>query len=552
MDTQPAAPASHPLRPYSVSPKLDDWSWSSPSSSSSSSARPTASTFSSSSTPPSLRLPVTNRYESSFSDLDDVGAGLPTAGTMLRAFVTSSLLSFTGVAMVQPFEVGKTLLQVQWVPKDGLDLQAEFPDAGAGEEVSDEVSRSLGPTRVDPRSSRLSCSEAAPLTLERLRPLQIEDEAEAEAYFSDLASVAQPSFAPPPSARPTDPSGYLTRSGVNDSALGTKPEWVMPIVVQGGVWDMIKAVGRWKGEGWSSLWKGQLTSCIIDGLATTVQPFILTCLTVVFLPSSSFSSLPIIYSPKPGPLLLFSTISHAVTTVLLSPLDLVRTRLIVQSAQPAHRKYSNPFHALRTILHEEGGLKATYFHPNLFLPAILEGVFRPLIHLATPLIITRYLHLEPSTSPLSYGLAELVLSTAGLLVTIPLETIRRRLQIQSRAEFVRAGRAGGVGRPWRTCVETRPAPYAGMVEAVYRILTEETGKIPRRRRLRRRSSAGPGADKVQEEEEKEDLSTAGLGASGGLRQLYRGLGMGLGANVVVFLLGLVAGGQETSSGWAEM
>ncbi|GAA5949336.1 hypothetical protein JCM21900_005610 [Sporobolomyces salmonicolor] len=518
MDTQPAAPASHPLRPYSVSPKLDDWSWASPSSSSSSSARPAASTFSSSSTPPSLRLPVTNRYESSFSDLDDVGAGLPTAGTMLRAFVTSSLLSFTGVAMVQPFEVGKTLLQVQWVPKDGLDLQAEFPDAGAGEEVSDEI----------------------------------EDEAEAEAYFSDLASVAQPSFAPAPSARPTDPSGYLTRSGVNDSALGTKPEWVMPIVVQGGVWDMIKAVGRWKGEGWSSLWKGQLTSCIIDGLATTVQPFILTCLTVVFLPSSSFSSLPIIYSPKPGPLLLFSTISHAVTTVLLSPLDLVRTRLIVQSAQPAHRKYSNPFHALRTILHEEGGLKATYFHPNLFLPAILEGVVRPLIHLATPLIITRYLHLEPSTSPLSYGLAELVLSTAGLLVTIPLETVRRRLQIQSRAEFVRAGRAGGVGRPWRTCVETRPAPYAGMVEAVYRILTEETGKIPRRRRLRRRSSAGPGADKGQEEEDKEDLSTAGLGASGGLRQLYRGLGMGVGANVVVFLLGLVAGGQETSSGWAEM
>jgi hypothetical protein len=33
-------------------------------------------------------------------------------------------------------------------------------------------------------------------------------------------------------------------------------------------------------------------------------------------------------------------------------LDLVRTRLIVQSAQPQHRKYKNPVHALRTILQE--------------------------------------------------------------------------------------------------------------------------------------------------------------------------------------------------------
>lgn len=47
------------------------------------------------------------------------------------------------------------------------------------------------------------------------------------------------------------------RSGINDARLGTKPEWVMPVVVQGGVWDMIKTVGRWKGEGWASLWKGE-------------------------------------------------------------------------------------------------------------------------------------------------------------------------------------------------------------------------------------------------------------------------------------------------------
>ncbi|POY76074.1 hypothetical protein BMF94_0797 [Rhodotorula taiwanensis] len=524
MDAQPAVPQSHPLRPYSVSPSLADWQ-PLPTSSSLDNAT-TAASHASGATravPPSLRMPTSNRYESSIGDLPEANAAFPNAGSVLRAFVTTSLLSFTGVAMVQPFEVGKTLAQVQWVPRDGVE---PFIGLDLADDAGDEQA--------------------------------IEDEGDAEAYFEDLQNASGPSFQPPMPARPTSPSGYLRRSGVEDEALGTKPEWTMPIVVQGGVWDMIKAVGKWKGEGWASLWKGQLTTCVIDGLTTTIQPFLLTAITVA-LPSAAFAELPLIYSPRPGALLALSTFSHTLTTVLLSPLDLVRTRLIVQSAQPQHRKYKNPVHALRTILQEEGGLWATYFHSNLFFPAVLEGIVRPLIHLSTPLIISRYLRLEPSTSPVWFGLAELVLGTAGLLVTIPLETIRKRLQIQSRAAFVRAGRAGGVGRAWRTCVETRPVPYAGVVEAVYRILTEETGKIPRRRRRRRSSAAPntPGAGAAGEgfftasDEEKEDLRTVGLGASGGLRQLYRGFGMGFGANVVVFLLGLVAGSEDTS-GWAEI
>jgi fusion and transport protein UGO1 len=146
MDTQPAVPQSHPLRPYSVSPSLADWqpaSSSLPTSSASSSpAAGATSSYAGSgatrSVPPSLRLPPSNRYDSSVGDLPDAASsGLPNAGAVLRAFVTTSLLSFTGVAMVQPFEVGKTLAQVQWVPRDGvepfigLDLQDDTTDEQA-------------------------------------------------------------------------------------------------------------------------------------------------------------------------------------------------------------------------------------------------------------------------------------------------------------------------------------------------------------------------------------------------------------------------------------
>lgn len=297
------------------------------------------------------------------------------------------------------------------------------------------------------------------------------------------------------------------------------------------------------------LCEGQMTTWLLDATTSSIQPVLLSFLTLTFLPPTPYptftTSLPLLHSPNPIPLLITTTLSHAFTTILFSPFDLIRTRLIVQSAQPQHRKYSGPLDAFNTVLAEEGGLSTTYFHPNLFIPALLEGVIRPLIHLSTPLIISRFFHIEPSTSPITFALAEFVLGSAGLLITIPLETIRKRLQIQSRAEFVRAGRPGGTGRAWRTCVETRPAPYIGIAEAVYRILTEETGRIPRRRRK-------SGASREEREvESKEDLGTVGLGVGNGLRQLYRGLGMGIGANGVVFLLGLVAGG-DGSTGWAEV
>ncbi|GAA6022614.1 hypothetical protein JCM11491_000701 [Sporobolomyces phaffii] len=542
MDTQPSAPVQHPLRPYSVAATapLDDFSWSRPSPSS---------------TPPSLRYPA--------PPAPNASPNAPsTAATVLSSLVTASLLSFTGVALVQPFEVGKTLAQVQWVPKAGV-LELLDPADSHGDDGDDDVVR---------------------------------DETQAEQYFADLSSVAQPGFAPPTQQqqhlappRPTDPAGYLS---ARDHLA--RPEWVMPIVVQGGVWDMIKSVARWKGEGWRSLWKGQLTTFLYDAVSTALQPAFLSLLTVLLSPLStpSFTTLPLIYSPRPVPLLLFTTLSHALTTFVLSPLDLVRTRLIVQSSQPAHRKYSNPVAALATIAREEGGYAQTYLHANLVVPTVLDAVVRPLVHLSIPLVITRYLHVEPSTSPVSFALAELVLSSAGLLVTVPIETVRKRLQLQSRAEFVRAGRAGGVGRPWRSSVELRPTPYQGVVECVWRILTEETGRLapPRTRRMsrRRRSSAvppppqpesGPAArpppprmnrtdsstsQVIIEEEEADDddaaaaLGSVGLGGggpAGGLRQLYRGLSMGIGANVVVFLLGILAGGGGAGGGgssWAEM
>jgi fusion and transport protein UGO1 len=211
---------------------------------------------------------------------------------MARSFVASSFQGFLSTALIMPFEVGKTLAQVQWVPRDGIDPMTWGGNQDVVEEEVVEVgihSFVDGPSGVlravvghggvesgidggldGGIEARGSCAElemgkGVQVGLFVLTPNptpQLDDEAEAEAYFSDLQARGQTSFAPPTDAplRPVSPSGYLMRSGISDVGLGTKPEWIMPVVVQGGVWEMMKTVGKWKGEGWSSLWKGTLCS----------------------------------------------------------------------------------------------------------------------------------------------------------------------------------------------------------------------------------------------------------------------------------------------------
>lgn len=143
--------------------------------------------------------------------------GEPYAGPLLRATLVSLLLAYASTALVMPFEVGKTLAMVQWVPK-----HVQLPPS----------------------------------------PLDDDEDEEPESYFDDIHAPPAPSTqAPFPLSMPTrplSPSGYLLRTGINDELFGTKPEWILPVVVQGGVWDMMRSVGRWQGEGWGSLWKGKL------------------------------------------------------------------------------------------------------------------------------------------------------------------------------------------------------------------------------------------------------------------------------------------------------
>ncbi|KAG6817625.1 hypothetical protein H0H87_006253 [Tephrocybe sp. NHM501043] len=409
---------------------------------------------------------------------------------LLKALVASAVLQYSSTAIAMPWEVGKLLLQVQWVPRD----------AGEPEE----------PETLDDNDDTLS------------------DSSNDDSYFTD------PQATPHTAPRPTDEQGYVIRRSVLEE--GTRPEFIIPVGSASGVWDMMKRIGRFRGEGYMALWKGLLTSCITEILSSTVQPLVHNFLQSLFFPSMS---------PFHQPPLILPVASHLFTGFLLSPLDLIRTRLIVQSYTSRHRSYTGPLDALSQILRDEGGLKGIYFHPHLFIPAIIDNALRPIVSLAFPAMLAGRLGIQLSeeTNPWAWGFMELGGSCLGLLISLPFETIRRRLQVQVR----------GTAKPLKGCVELRPAPYNGIVDAFWHILTEERSDLPIKRTRKRRASQSSlkGKERAEQVDNEDIGENQRWSRHTGIGQLYRGLGMRLGASVIVFCLAFFSV-EEGDGGWAEI
>jgi mitochondrial fusion and transport protein UGO1 len=237
--------------------------------------------------------------------------------------------------------------------------------------------------------------------------------------------------------------------------------------------------------------------------------------------------------PTSSPPFLVPFASHLLTGILLSPLDLVRTRLIAQSSLPQHRTYTGPLNALSEILQHEGGLRGLYLHPHLLIPAALDNAARPFVNLALPSLLATRLGVSEDSHPAVWTVTELTAGCLSSLITTPIETVRRRLQVQTR----------GTGK-FKPCVETRPRPYHGVVDTVWRIVTEERSDIPRSSRKTR--------GKGKERESPSEMVDESWVTSGGIGQLYHGLSMNMGAVLVVSILTALAGGQEAESGWAEL
>lgn len=304
-----------------------------------------------------------------------------------------------------------------------------------------------------------------------------------------------------------DGSGYVLRTSFYDDA--TRPPYQVPII-QEGVWQTIGRLMKQPHEGWRSLFKGQYTNWLYEISHLFLQPTLEGSLNDAF--NLYDDTIPLVHLDHAGPNLATLVGSHAIVGALLSPLELVRTRLVVQSSSPLHRKYKGPLHCLRTIYAEEGGLAGLYPHLGTTL---LYHSISPLLQNVTPLIIDRVLGISPNDSPFTYSLAELAFNMLEVIITLPLDTVRKRLQCQIRSRVPSSKR-------FATVVPVRPVPYTGLSDAVYSIIKEE-GVPPHKGKKKAKDSA----------------------TALGLRGLYQGFSMQCTANVILFLLHAINGVDGT-------
>lgn len=281
----------------------------------------------------------------------------------------------------------------------------------------------------------------------------------------------------------------IVRCLAGTSLMTVHPSWLLKDDIEisrgNGVWGMIRRIRATPGEGLPALWKSQLITTVHGLLANFFQPQVHSALLML---SPDTPDVPLSAAAHPAIPLAISVASHLLTHLVLSPIELVRTRLI---AMPSGTSTPGSVGLFRQTLEEEGGFASTYFNPNLFLPAVLEHTLRPLVTLSIPLLLERQFGLSPDFAPITYSLVDLGLNVASLGILLPIETVRKRLQIQSR----------GSGKRIKTVVRVRDKDYVGIVEAIWRIVTEETGV--RRKRVMTEKDEG--------------------GAFGGVKQLYRGV-----------------------------
>lgn len=187
---------------------------------------------------------------------------------------------------------------------------------------------------------------------------------------------------------------------------------------------------------------------------------------------------------------------------------------------------------ITTIISEEG-VSALWGGVNLF-PTILYHTLTPLLANSIPLIIDRVFKLTAADSPFLYSLAELGLNTIELLIRLPIETIRKRLQIQIQTN------GSSSAKKYRTVVETRKRPYYGMVDCVYRIIKEEGGHHKRTSR----TTKGPDGSIITT-----SVAQRPWYSAWGVRGLYTGLGMHLTSNMALFAVGAVTNLQDEGDDW---
>ncbi|KAJ3197027.1 hypothetical protein HK101_006490, partial [Irineochytrium annulatum] len=329
-------------------------------------------------------------------------------GGYLGNMFTFSVAKYVSNVIASPVQVVTTLRQIEYRPSKYYLTSSQFARAPGSAQDRDEGDASFDTSSEDAESTD---AEEIPDVFGEMLSAQPPNAMSADANGNLKVAEA-------------DVSGYLVRTGKGaDDA--TKPPYEISVLGLSSI-ESMAAIVSCEDEGLLSLWKGYHTNWMLDMGNMLIQPsiegFMNDCFDIID------DAIPLVHLHNALPTLGTLVASHALTGILLSPLELVRTRLIAQTSNPFHRKYYGTFDCLHKIIREEGPL--ALYSPRLLVPTILHHTLQPLFRHGTALIIDRYLAISPDTAPLVHQLIEFALNVVEIAVLMPIETSRRRMEAQ--------------------------------------------------------------------------------------------------------------------------
>ncbi|KAF8468153.1 mitochondrial carrier domain-containing protein [Kalaharituber pfeilii] len=416
----PTSAGPNPLRPYYI-PPANDYLLDSLHSASDAFSRASTSSSSSSassSVASSVSSVFTSTARDLLSDLDYseyIDEDNPTPKELV-------MYKYFSQAVGQPFEVAVVNLQCQYLPKKASKKKSKNIFAGAEGNGSGGGKRGRKGGRFGEKNE--DDDDVASV---------FSDDSEPDYFASNLSEPGSPSLEATSSHSPrrvTDRAGYpLETPDVEE----VRQPWELHLHRSSHVWDMLKAL--WNKEGAWGIWKGQNANFIHWVLESTVNSWTNSLLSAILsIPDPAIGD--IADSPNPALSIGVAVASSVIAALVLSPLDIVRTRLMLRA------------------------LPSWTCPPSLLLPTALYASIPTLILTSRPHIIRHKLGVDPEHSPSTYSFLSFFGSMASRFFRLPLETVLRRGQVD-------------VAKPDKTIVPV--GRYAGVFGTMWLIVKEEEG-----------------------------------------------------------------------------
>lgn len=385
----------------------------------------------------------------------------------------AGLLKLGALAFVHPFESLKLLRQVQYGTAVDMKETGGFFESN---EYSDKF-KVGGASFADSSTSNDADDEGDCLSQRRSSRTFFDHEAEqVDDYLnsSDISKLSNSLLKVPGrvDSADIDSSGYVKSSSSVDSPTTNRP---LIFNKNASIWASFMLAAKYQGI--PSLWNGIFAFWAYQNaheISTIVFEEVLTSQYIWNRPGGvlGFNYLAPTTLDASNPLQTFPVIPVAGSIVLngavnflLTPIDLVRTRLVAQSIYPSELKCNGIVSAISSLYREEGGISALY--PQ----AIFNGISSLILPTIRILPLSIFNHFSEAwieslgiPSGFTYAIMQFVFSCTNLAISLPIETIKRRLFLQSRKK---------ISQRWIYRVPVSPIPYNGFWNCLRRICQEE-------------------------------------------------------------------------------